>query len=49
MIEKMLHVLESRFLCSGTYVEAPLYNVVLHSLVAAKESRKAVDIFKIMK
>ncbi|KAF8023796.1 hypothetical protein BT93_F1088 [Corymbia citriodora subsp. variegata] len=49
MIEKMLRVLESRFLCSGTYVEALLYNVVLHSLVAAKESRKAVDIFKIMK
>lgn len=37
MIDKMLHVAESRFLCSGTCVEAPLYNVVLHSLVAAKE------------
>ncbi|XP_056177316.1 pentatricopeptide repeat-containing protein At1g76280 isoform X6 [Syzygium oleosum] len=49
MIEKMLRVVESRFVCSGTSVEAPLYNVVLHSLVAAKESRKAVDIFKDMK
>lgn len=37
MIEKMLRVVESRFVCSGTSVEAPLYNVVLHSLVAAKE------------
>ncbi|XP_030527050.1 pentatricopeptide repeat-containing protein At1g76280-like isoform X4 [Rhodamnia argentea] len=49
MIEKMLRVAESRFLCNGTYVEAPLYNAVLHSLVAAKESRKAVDMFKNMK
>lgn len=49
MIEKMLRVVETRFLCSGTYVEAPLFNVVLHSLVAAKENRKAVDIFKNMK
>lgn len=44
-----LHVAESLFSRNGTYLGIPIYNTVLHSLVEAKESRMAIEMFKTMK
>lgn len=44
-----LQVAENLFCRSNTYIGTPIYNTVLHSLVEAKESQMAVEIFKNMK
>ncbi|KAJ0086056.1 hypothetical protein Patl1_09416 [Pistacia atlantica] len=44
-----LHVAESLFSQSNTYLATPIYNTVLHSLVEAKESHTAIELFKSMK
>lgn len=43
-----LHVAENQFFCTNTYLGTPIYNTVLHSLVEAKESHIAIEIFKNM-
>lgn len=52
MIEELihyLHVAETIFSRSGTSPGTPIYNVVLQSLVNAKESHIAIEMFKSMK
>lgn len=44
-----LQVAENLFCRNNTYLGTPIYNAVLHSLVEAKESQMAVEIFKNMK
>ncbi|KAL5778360.1 hypothetical protein ACOSP7_011286 [Xanthoceras sorbifolium] len=44
-----LHVAENLFLHRDINFGAPIYNIVLHSLVKAKESDTAIEIFKNMK
>ncbi|KAL1119652.1 hypothetical protein V6Z11_D01G115900 [Gossypium hirsutum] len=43
-----LHVAENLFCHTNTKLGAPMYNVVLHSLVEANESHMAIQIFKKM-
>ncbi|OIT22794.1 PREDICTED: pentatricopeptide repeat-containing protein At1g76280 isoform X2 [Nicotiana attenuata] len=43
-----LHAAENRFSRYDTYMITPVYNTVLHSLVEAKESQMATQIFKSM-
>lgn len=43
-----LHVVENQFSHSKTLMGTPVYNTVLHSLVDAKESHMAIEIFKSM-
>ncbi|KAH1121476.1 hypothetical protein J1N35_004636 [Gossypium stocksii] len=43
-----LHVAENLFCHTNTKLGAPIYNVVLHSLVEANESHMAIQIFKKM-
>lgn len=43
-----LHVAENQFFRTNTYLGTPIYNTVLHSLVEAKESHIAIEIFKNM-
>ncbi|KAM7490414.1 hypothetical protein LguiA_033335 [Lonicera macranthoides] len=43
-----LHVAENRFSRSNTFIGTPIYNTVLHSLVEAKESHMAIEIYKTM-
>ncbi|KAB2096437.1 hypothetical protein ES319_A01G108200v1 [Gossypium barbadense] len=43
-----LHVAENLFCQTNTKLGAPIYNVVLHSLVEANESHMAIQIFKKM-
>ncbi|XP_060199926.1 pentatricopeptide repeat-containing protein At1g76280 isoform X1 [Lycium barbarum] len=43
-----LHAAENRFSRYDTYMITPVYNTVLHSLVEAKESQMAAQIFKSM-
>ncbi|XVE94428.1 hypothetical protein REPUB_Repub02eG0007700 [Reevesia pubescens] len=44
-----LHVAKNLFCHTNTYLGAPIYSTVLHSLVEAEESHKAIEIFKNMK
>ncbi|PON90448.1 Ribosome biogenesis protein [Trema orientale] len=44
-----LHVAESLFTRSKIYLGTPIYNTVLHSLVEAKESHMATELFKHMR
>ncbi|XP_038691234.1 pentatricopeptide repeat-containing protein At1g76280 isoform X3 [Tripterygium wilfordii] len=44
-----LRVAENLFRHNGTCLGTPIYNVVLHSLVKAEESHRAIEIFKNMK
>lgn len=44
-----LRVAENQFSHSNTSLGTPLYNTVLHSLVEAKESHMAIEMFKDMK
>ncbi|XP_021902495.1 pentatricopeptide repeat-containing protein At1g76280 isoform X2 [Carica papaya] len=44
-----LHVAEDLFCGDNTYLRMPIYKTVLHALVEAKESHKAVEIFKNMR
>lgn len=44
-----LQVAENLFCRNNTYLGTPIYNTVLHSLVEAKESQMAIEIFKNMK
>ncbi|KAJ4717572.1 Pentatricopeptide repeat [Melia azedarach] len=44
-----LDMAENLFRHSNTFVETPIYNTVLHSLVEARESHRAIEIFKNMK
>ncbi|GER36932.1 pentatricopeptide repeat-containing protein [Striga asiatica] len=49
MIKEMIHYLgvaENQFLQRGSHIGARTYNMVLHSLVEAKESHIAIEIFK---
>ncbi|KAG8364467.1 hypothetical protein BUALT_Bualt18G0000400 [Buddleja alternifolia] len=43
-----LRAAENQFLPRGTHVGVQIYNTVLHSLVEAKESNMAIEIFKSM-
>ncbi|KAL2522093.1 Pentatricopeptide repeat-containing protein [Forsythia ovata] len=43
-----LHFAENQFSHSKTFPGTPIYNTVLHSLVEAKESHMAIEIFKSM-
>ncbi|CAK9178337.1 unnamed protein product [Ilex paraguariensis] len=44
-----LQVAENLFSFSNSFLGTPIYNTVLHSLVEAKESHMAIEIFKTMK
>ncbi|KAA8537422.1 hypothetical protein F0562_026891 [Nyssa sinensis] len=44
-----LHVAENQFSRGNSCLGTPIYNTVLHSLVEAKESHTAIEIFKTMK
>ncbi|XP_021284335.1 pentatricopeptide repeat-containing protein At1g76280 isoform X2 [Herrania umbratica] len=44
-----LHIAEKLFCHTNTYMGAPIYNTVLHSLIEAAESQMAIEIFKNMK
>ncbi|KAK6256990.1 hypothetical protein QUC31_000449 [Theobroma cacao] len=44
-----LHIAEKLFCHTNTYMGAPIYNTVLHSLIEAEESEMAIEIFKNMK
>ncbi|KAL5557746.1 hypothetical protein UlMin_033957 [Ulmus minor] len=52
MIRELIHyfhVAENLFSRSKGYLETSIYNTVLHSLVEAKESHMAIEVFKNMK
>ncbi|XP_048331693.1 pentatricopeptide repeat-containing protein At1g76280 isoform X2 [Ziziphus jujuba] len=52
MITELIQYLDGAkkvFSCNDTHMGTPIYNNVLHSLVEAKESDKAITIFKNMK
>lgn len=44
-----LNLAEHLFTRTNTYLGTPVYNIVLHALVEANESRLAIDLFKFMK
>ncbi|OVA11971.1 Pentatricopeptide repeat [Macleaya cordata] len=44
-----LHVAENQLCRTNTYPGTAMYNTVLHSLVEAKESHMAIEVFKTMK
>ncbi|XP_057974952.1 pentatricopeptide repeat-containing protein At1g76280 isoform X2 [Malania oleifera] len=46
---QLLRLMDNQFSLSNTYLGTSLYNTVLHSLVEAKESSTAIELFKKMK